>query len=97
MDWVDVARKERERQGDIKHGPIHPRTDKRCFLKEVLEDLLDGLNYAQWAREKGEINRQKWRWLDSTLRNAITITESACENRWWWKLEAYDERLLHRQ
>lgn len=89
--WIDSARKKRELEAIPKRGPISPRADKRCFCREAIEELLDALNYAQWAREKGEINRQKWKWLDSDLRRAITIIELVCHSKWSWKLEGCDD------
>jgi len=47
-------------QGQAKYGPIHPLTDSRDFLKEMADELLDGLNYAQWAMEKGQITLCEW-------------------------------------
>ena len=88
MDWIDESRKAREIEGNVKHGPIHPRTDPRCFRKEMIEELLDALNYCQWSYEKGEINRFQFRRIDEGLRNTIRAVEIACSDYWWWKIEA---------
>jgi hypothetical protein len=55
MDWIDQAHKKRENQAFPKYGQIHPQTDHRCFRREMIEELLDALNYGQWGYEKGEI------------------------------------------
>lgn len=103
--WVDQARKQRELDFEPKYGPIQPRTDLRCFRREMIEELLDALNYAQWAKEKGEINRFQWKRLDNGLRIALRLIEMDCIDFWWWKLEAPKpldmegdhERLFHGQ
>lgn len=88
MDWIDQARKQRELQFEGKYGPIHPRDNGRCFRKEMLEELLDALNYAEWSRKKGEINRYKWKRINSGIRVVIHLIEIACDDSFWWKLEA---------
>lgn len=88
IDWIDNARKQRELEYEPKYGSIHPRADSRCFRREMIEELLDALNYAEWSRTKGEINRFKWKGIDHTIRVVIRSIESACEDSFWWKLEA---------
>ena len=88
-DWIDRARKQREIDFEPKYGPIYPRTDSRCFRREMIEELLDSLNYAEWSWVKGELNRQQWKILDGITRRAIRCIEATCEKSWWWKLEAY--------
>ena len=87
-DWVDRARRQREIEYEPKYGPIRPRTDLRCFRREMIEELLDALNYAQWAKEKGEISRQQWRRVDHTIKVVIHLIEAACSDRLWWRLKA---------
>jgi hypothetical protein len=86
-DWIDQARKQREIDFEPKYGPIHPRTDSRCFRREMIEELLDALNYAQWAKEKGEINLYKWKKANNTLRFVIHLMELSCEDSFWWRVE----------
>ena len=88
MDWVDRARRQREIEYEPKYGPIRPRTDPRCFRREMIEELLDALNYAQWSKEKGEINRLRWKRIDSGIKVVIHLIEIACKDWFWWKLEA---------
>ena len=87
MDWIDKARKQREIDFESKYGPIRPRTDSRCFRREMIEDLLDVLNYNQWAKEKGEINRQQWKKMDSGIRSVIRCIEAACNERFLWETD----------
>ena len=55
MDWIDNARKQRELEYEPKYGPIQPGTDSRCFRREMIEELLDALNYVEWAKGKGRL------------------------------------------
>jgi hypothetical protein len=80
-DWIDNARKQREIDFEPKYGPIRPKTDKRCFRREALEELLDGLNYFEWSFRKGEINRKQWQWLDSGAKRLIRIIQIACADK----------------
>jgi hypothetical protein len=101
-DWIEQARKAREVDHISKYGPISPKTDKRCFRREMLEELLDTLNYAEWAREKGELTRYQWRQISYNIAVTIHLIEIACEDRLWWRLEApegekkiYEGKFLH--
>ena len=85
-DWIDKAMKEREAEGVLKYGPIKPKSDKRCFRKEALLELIDSLNYISWAFQKGEINRKQYKWLDTDIRRAIRILELACSDRFEWEM-----------
>lgn len=87
MDWIDKARKQREIDFEPKYGPIRPRTDSRCFRREMLEELLDALNYASWAKGKGEINRYQWKKIDSGIRSVIRCIEAACNDRFLWETD----------
>ena len=103
--WIDQARKQRELDFEPEHGPIRPRSDSRCFRREMIEELLDALNYNDWAKAKGEVNRHQWKRLDNGLRIALHLIEMDCIDFWWWKLEALKpldeeeghERLFHGQ
>jgi hypothetical protein len=70
-DWIDEARKKREIEGDAKYGPINPLNDTRSFLKEAGEELLDTLNYLEWAMLKGEISLCRWFTIDRSIRFTI--------------------------
>jgi len=68
---IDEAMKIREARGEAKYGLIDPLNDYRCFVDETLEEILDSLNYLQWAMEKGEIPFCKWFLVDKDLRFTI--------------------------
>ena len=71
VDWVDQERKQREIQGNVKYGLIQPLTDSRCFVSEAVEELLDGLNYLEWAMEKGEVSFCEWAEINEWVRMAL--------------------------
>ena len=73
MDWIDSARKRRELEGLPKYGKVSPKEDPRCFRREMVEELLDALNYTQWSLEKGEIPIYKHRVIESDLRRLIKL------------------------
>ena len=72
-DWIDEARRQREIGAIPKYGHINPRTDNRCFIKEATDELLDALNYAEWAMMKGEIPFCDWVLTDENIRAATTL------------------------
>ena len=76
-DEIDEARRVRELEGEAKYGPINPRVDSRCFLKEARDELLDALNYAQWGKEKGELSLCDWVLIDRNIRFAIVLLDKA--------------------
>lgn len=80
---IDKAMKIREAKGEAKYGLINPLNDYRCFVDEALEEILDSLNYLQWAMEKGEMGFCKWFLIDKDLRFTIfrLIDEKGHENR----------------
>jgi hypothetical protein len=85
-DWIDDARKQREIEANLKYGPIHPKTDKRCFRRETIEELLDALNYCEWARVKGEIDRKQFHEIDQTTKKVIRTIELACIDKFEWEV-----------
>ena len=84
-NWIDQARKQREIDFEPKYGSIRPRTDSRCFRREMMEELLDALNYVQWAKEKGEINRYQWKRIDNGIRAVIRTIELSCSDKFEWE------------
>ena len=84
-NWIDNARKLREIAFEPKYGPIRPKTDRRCFRREMLEELLDSLNYCEWAKVKGEINRKQFQSIDRGTRAVIRMIEDACSDRFVWE------------
>ena len=67
-DRIEQARKAREIEGNVKYGLINPLNDTRSFLKEAQEELLDTLNYLEWAMLKGEISLCRWFTVDRNIR-----------------------------
>ena len=86
-NWIDQARKKREIEFEPKYGQIWPKNDPRCFWREMIEELLDALNYNQWAKEKGELNHFQWSRIDKGLRIALHLIEMDCIDRLLWRLE----------
>lgn len=84
-NWIDNARKQREIAFLPKYGPIRPKTDRRCFRREMLEELLDALNYCEWAKVKGEIDRKQFQEIDRTTRKVIQTIEAACADKFEWE------------
>jgi hypothetical protein len=60
-------------QGACKHGPLNLSTDSRNFVQEAIEEVIDCLNYIQFAFEKGQLNRVSYQKIDKVLRDAATM------------------------
>jgi hypothetical protein len=73
---------------NLSMAPSIPGLIQGASRREMIEELLDSLNYAQWAREKGEINSFNYRQIRRTIRAGIGLIEKACGEAWWWRLEA---------
>ena len=71
LNWIDKARKAREVEAIPKYGVINPLTDRRCFVAEAMDELLDGLNYLEWAMMKGDITFCEWAEIDEFIRIAL--------------------------
>jgi hypothetical protein len=52
MTWIDSTRRQRELDAVQKYEPVSPRTDPRCFLREMLEELLDALRRGYFGKWK---------------------------------------------
>ena len=76
MSWIDEARRRREIEAIPKYGIINPRTDSRCFVNEATDELLDALNYAEWAMEKGEIPFCRWVLIERHIKFSIELLKS---------------------
>jgi len=85
-DWVDSARKQRELDHIIVYGEIRPKSDKRCFRRELLDELLDSLNYCQYGFQKGELTKRQFKHIDSTIRAVIRTLEYACNDKFQWEM-----------
>ena len=78
MDSIDQWATQRVLEGCRRYGVIDLAKDKRCFLKESTEELLDALNYLRWAYEKGTLPQKDWMSIDAMLRWTITLIEKSC-------------------
>jgi len=85
LDWINSARKQREIDHIPKYGLIQPKKDKRCFRREMVEELLDSLNYCEWAKIKGEITQRQYQSMDADIRRAIMVLKTACEDKFSWE------------
>jgi hypothetical protein len=83
-NWIDRARKQRELDFEPKYGPIQPKQDRRCFRREMVEELLDVINYAQWSFQKGEITRSHFQRIDKMSKGVIKLIEEACKDKFEW-------------
>lgn len=54
-DQIDDQKKLRMVMGERKHGPLNLETDPRNFIEEALEELIDCLNYLEWAMLQGNL------------------------------------------
>jgi len=77
LNWIDECRKKREVEAIPKYGVINPLTDSRCFVEEATDELLDSLNYLQWAMEKGELSFCEWAEIDEFIRIALSGLKDA--------------------
>jgi len=72
-EWVDQAWKRREFEAVPKYGVVNPRTDARRFIQEAVDELLDALNYLEWAMEKGEIGFCDWVLIEHHVKFSIRL------------------------
>lgn len=72
VEWADKARKDREERYKDIYGEICPKSDKRDFRVEAIEELLDALNYIDWAYQKGELSRGEMKQVEIHLKLALT-------------------------
>jgi hypothetical protein len=70
-DWIDDQKKLRMIMGERKHGPLNLETDPRDFIEEALEELIDCLNYLEWAMLQGKLPFCQWVLIDRDVRFTI--------------------------
>ncbi len=58
-------------QGERKHGRLNLQTDPRNFVKEGVEELIDFLNYIEFAMLQGKLPFCKWASIDKDVRFLI--------------------------
>jgi hypothetical protein len=72
LEWSDKARKDREKKYKSIYGEINPKSDKRDFRLETIEELLDALNYIDWSHSKGEISLGEWKQVEVHIKLALS-------------------------
>lgn len=70
---IDMLRKERMVKGESKHGPLNLSTDSRDFVQEAIEEVIDGLNYIQFAFDKEQIDHVSYLKIDKALRDVAVM------------------------
>lgn len=70
-DWIDDLKMKRMLQGERKHGPLNLETDQRDFIQEGIEELIDFLNYLEWAMLQGKLSFCRWASIDQNVRFTI--------------------------
>ncbi|MGO8989069.1 MAG: hypothetical protein ACLQGU_19755 [bacterium] len=68
---IDEMKAQRMIQGEPKHGPLNLKTDPRDFIEEGIEELIDFLNYAEFAMWQGKIGFCRWYTMDRDVRFLI--------------------------
>lgn len=69
--WVDELRLAKVAHAIPTKGEVNVKTDKRDFRFELIDELLDALNYAQWALEKRELDVIEYKMLRTHLLIAL--------------------------
>ena len=74
-DWIDEEKRLRMVMGEKKHGLLDLTQDPRVFIEEAIEELLDALNYLEFAMLQGRIGFCKWATVDQDIRFTIKRME----------------------
>ena len=56
FDRIDLLCARRAQDGLKSYGCLDLKNDRRDFLVETQEEILDGINYTKWAMARGEIS-----------------------------------------
>lgn len=67
-DKIDEQKRDRLIHGEKNQGVLDLNTDPRDFIKEGVEELIDFLNYIEFAMLQGKVSFCKWVSLDKDLR-----------------------------
>ena len=78
MDEIEKMATQRVLEGCRKYGVINLATDRRCFLREATEELLDSLNYLQWAYGRSQITLDDYRWMVNSIKLVIEHLMKCC-------------------
>jgi len=66
-DWIDEEKRLRMVKGEKKHGLLDLTQDPRVFIEEAIEELLDALNYLEFAMLQGKLPFCKWVLIDREI------------------------------
>jgi len=77
---IEALKEERMAHGEKTHGPLDLQSDPRDFIQEGVEELVDFLNYLEFAMLQGKIGFCKWLQIDRDIRFTIwRVTASNAE------------------
>ena len=79
MDSIDQMATQGVLEGVRRYGVIDLSTDKRCFIREATEELLDAKNYLQWAYGKNQIPIEVFGYMDKSIKQMIDHLEKFCQ------------------
>jgi hypothetical protein len=68
---IEALKEERMAHGEKTHGRLDLHTDSRDFIQEGIEELIDFLNYLEFAMLQGKIGFCKWLLVDRDIRLTI--------------------------
>ena len=69
-DWVETERKKRAAEAEPKYGPPtaqNLRLTGRTGINEAIPELLDAINYCEWAYGLGEISAGEFQYYQMIL------------------------------
>jgi len=74
---IDCMKAEKMARGVKKYGSLNLQTDPRDFIEEARSELIDCLNYLEFAMQQGKIGFCKWFSIDRDIRFLIWKLERA--------------------
>jgi hypothetical protein len=77
-NWIDKAATHRVLEGVRQYGVIDLSKDHRCFNREATEELLDSMNYLQWAFGRNQVALEDHRWMTNSIRTVIENLVKCC-------------------
>lgn len=76
--WIDDLATKKILEGIKKYGPLNLATDKRCFIAEIVGELIDAINYLKFGYDKGQILKEDWSHLNKVIRYCIIYLKEIC-------------------
>ncbi len=68
---IEQMKTQRMIRGECKHGSLDLENDPRDFVREGIEELIDFLNYWEFAMLQGKVSFCKWSEIDEWIRIAL--------------------------